>query len=119
MVLQTLCSFFKDTPGSTSFQEISDLHLEVNQQYSSFGSTCFTKVSHLGRRHWTLQDYSAYFDFLQKRTTKFEVVFLVLGNHEFYNGSLESGLTKARQLEQEPSLNRRLVLLYQGRYDVP
>lgn len=64
-------------------------------------------------------DYDNYLKFLQKQTDRFELVFLALGNHEFYNDTLIAGFKKAQQLEQEPCLNGRLVLLHRARYDVP
>lgn len=117
MAFQPIRSFFKGS--STSFQILSDLHLEVNQQYSTFEVPVSSKHLILAGDIGRLQDYSEYFGFLQKQTTNFEIVFLALGNHEFYNESFESGLEKARQLEQEPCLNGRLVLLHRRRYDVP
>lgn len=117
MILQTIRSFFKGP--STAFQTLSDLHLEINQQYSSFevpvSSQRLILAGDIGRLH----DYDEYLAFLQKQTANFERVFLVLGNHEFYSESFELGLEKARQLEQEPCLNGRLVLLHQRRYDIP
>lgn len=117
MMHRTIWSFFKRP--SVSFQTLSDLHLEVNQQYSSFEVPVSSKYLILAGDMGRLQDYKEYLAFLQKQTNDFEIVFLVLGNHEFYNGSFESGLKKAVQLEQEPSLNGRLVLLHQRRFDIP
>ncbi|CAG8001201.1 unnamed protein product [Penicillium nalgiovense] len=77
--------------SSASFQVLSDLHLEVYQQYLSF----------------------------EIPTDRFELVFLILGNHEFYSDTFAAGLQRARQLEKEHCLNGRLILLHQGRYDIP
>ncbi|KAL2817969.1 Metallo-dependent phosphatase-like protein [Aspergillus cavernicola] len=103
----------------TSFQVLSDLHLEINQQYLSFDIPVCAKHLILAGDVGRLVDYDNYRGFLQKQTDRFELVFLILGNHEFYNNTFASGLQKARQLEQEPCLNGRLVLLHQGRYDIP
>ncbi|CAG8930113.1 unnamed protein product [Penicillium salamii] len=119
MVLQSILSLFKVPSTSLSFQILSDLHLEVNQQYASFEIPRSSKYLILAGDIGRLQDYDEYLGFLQKQTSKFEMVFLVLGNHEFYNESFESGLEKAKRLEQEPTLNRRLILLNKRRYDVP
>lgn len=100
-------------------QVVSDLHLEVNQQYSSFELPVASKYLVLAGDIGRLRDYDSYLKFLQRQTSKFELVFLVLGNHEFYEESLPSGLEKARELEQEPSLHGRLILLHQRRYDIP
>ena len=117
MTFQAIRSFFKRP--SISFQTLSDLHLEINQQYSSFEVPVSSKHLILAGDIGRLQDYSGYLAFLQRQTINFDLVFLVLGNHEFYHESFESGLEKARQLEQEPCLNGRLVLLHQRRYDIP
>ncbi|KAL4914356.1 Metallo-dependent phosphatase-like protein, partial [Aspergillus aurantiobrunneus] len=91
----------------------------INQQYRSFASP--RRADHLilagdiGR----LADYDKYRDFLQKQTDTFKIVFLVLGNHEFYNISVSNGLQRARQLEHEPCLSGRLVALHRGRFDIP
>ena len=101
------------------FQVVSDLHLEINQQYPSFEIPVCAKYLILGGDTGRLVDYDKYLDFLRKQTAQFERVFLVLGNHEFYKDSFARGLERAKRLEKEPSLNARLVLLHQARYDVP
>lgn len=105
--------------ASVSIQLLSDLHLEVNQQYTSFDVPVVSKYLLLAGDIGRLADYDQYLRFLQRQTEKFELVFLVLGNHEFYGGSFESAFETARRLEQEPSLNGRLILLHQRRYDIP
>ncbi|KAJ5197335.1 hypothetical protein N7449_007814 [Penicillium cf. viridicatum] len=42
-----------------------------------------------------------------------------LENHEFYETTFNSGLEKAKQLETEPYMSGRLVILHQRRYDIP
>lgn len=104
---------------SISLQILSDLHLEVNQQYTSFEVPVVSKYLLLAGDIGRLADYDHYLPFLQRQTVKFQLVFLILGNHEFYGQSFESVLETARRLEQEPSLNGRLILLHQRRYDIP
>ncbi|KAJ5164775.1 calcineurin-like phosphoesterase [Penicillium coprophilum] len=104
---------------SVSLQILSDLHLEINQQYTLFDVPVVSKYLLLAGDIGRLADYDQYLAFLQRQTKNFELVFLILGNHEFYGGSLESGLETARRLEQDPSLNERFVLLHQRRYDIP
>lgn len=105
--------------SSTSFQVLSDLHLEINEQYLSFEIPVCAKHLILAGDVERLVDYDHYRGFLRKQTDRFELVFLILGNHEFYYDTFAAGLQKARQLEQEPSLNGRLILLHRGRYDIP
>ncbi|PLB53519.1 putative calcineurin-like phosphoesterase [Aspergillus steynii IBT 23096] len=104
---------------STGFQIISDLHLEINQQYSSFEIPACAKFLILAGDVGRLADYDAYRDFIQQLTARFELVFLVLGNHEFYNGTFAEGLRKAEALERDPSLNGRLVVLHRRQFDIP
>jgi hypothetical protein len=66
-----------------------------------------------------LIDYDACLAFFSKITIQFEKVLLVLGNHGFYSHLFASGLKMAQKLEEEPVLNRKLILLHQKRYDVP
>lgn len=104
---------------TVSFQVLSDLHLEINQQYCSYEIPVCAKHLILAGDIGRLVDYNDYRNFLQKQTDRFELVFLVLGNHEFYNDSFAAGLERARKLEIEPSLNGRLIVLHQKRYDIP
>lgn len=105
--------------SSASFQVASDLHLEVSQQYQSFEIPTCAKRLILAGDIGRLADYDNYRDFLRMQTDRFELVYLILGNHEFYNDTFAAGLQKARQLEKEPSLDGRLILLHRGRYDIP
>ncbi|OJJ45680.1 hypothetical protein ASPZODRAFT_68785 [Penicilliopsis zonata CBS 506.65] len=116
MLEKILAIFGKFT---ASFQVLSDLHLEINQQYLSFEIPVRAKHLILAGDIGRLVDYDNYRCFLQKQTDRFQLVFLILGNHEFYNDTFTAGIQRARQLEQEPSSNGRLVLLHQGRYDIP
>ncbi|RAL01775.1 calcineurin-like phosphoesterase [Aspergillus ibericus CBS 121593] len=116
-MFQKVYSLFKHS--SPSFQILSDLHLEINHQYASYDIPVCAEYLILAGDIGRLTDYEAYRDFLQKQTDRFKLVFLVLGNHEFYNGTFATGLDKARQLEQEPALNGRLIVLHQRRFDIP
>ncbi|OJZ84724.1 hypothetical protein ASPFODRAFT_34948 [Aspergillus luchuensis CBS 106.47] len=105
--------------SSVSFQILSDLHLEVNQQYSSYEIPACAEHLILAGDIGRLTDYEEYRNFLQKLTDRFKLVFLVLGNHEFYIERFETGIERAKRLEQDPALNGRLIVLPQKRYDVP
>lgn len=111
-------SFFSKSSPS-AFQILSDLHLEVGQQYSSFivppSAPYLILAGDIGR----LIDYESYLAFLTKQAAQFEQVFLVLGNHEFYGLSFLAGLERAQKLENEAVLNEKLVLLHQRRYNIP
>lgn len=109
-------SLFSSSPA---FQILSDLHLELGLQYSSFevppSAPDLILAGDIGR----LADYDAYVDFLGRQVRSFEHVFLVLGNHEFYGLSYEEGLARAQNLLAEPTLHGRLILLHRARYDLP
>ncbi|KAF4509321.1 hypothetical protein G6O67_005586 [Ophiocordyceps sinensis] len=98
---------------------MSDLHLEVGQQYStfSFGVTApfLLLAGDIGR----LLDYDGYLGFLQGLAPRYRKVFLVLGNHEFYGLDHGSGLDAARRLSREPSLADTVVVLNKTRWDDP
>ena len=65
-----------------------------------------------------LVDYELYLEFLRWQCDRFTLVFLVLGNHEFYGTSRADGLRAGHRLQSEPILRGRLKLLQQGRFDV-
>ncbi|PLB49253.1 calcineurin-like phosphoesterase [Aspergillus steynii IBT 23096] len=116
-MFQKVLSFFNRP--SLPIQVLSDLHLEINQQYLSYEIPVCAQHLILAGDIGRLTDSDNYREFLRRQTDRFKVVLLVLGNHEFYNETFAAGLEKARQLEQEPSLNGKLVVLHQKRYDVP
>ncbi|KAE8379571.1 calcineurin-like phosphoesterase [Aspergillus bertholletiae] len=107
------------TRPSTSFQVLSDLHLELNLQYHCYDIPICADHLILAGDIGRLADYDEYRKFLQKQTDRFKYVFLVLGNHEFYNGTFATGLEKPQQLEREPCFEGRLIVLHRKRYDVP
>ncbi|KAF9776043.1 hypothetical protein IL306_005820 [Fusarium sp. DS 682] len=66
-----------------------------------------------------LIDYDIFLPFLARQTARFQKVFLVLGNHEFYEMSYEDGVEKAKELEKEEGLQGKLVVLDRNRWDDP
>ena len=120
LLLQRFCSMspgclWRTLPTKADFQIMSDLHLEVSNQYSSFhipkAAPYLILAGDIGR----LIDYESYLDFLRSQCCQFTRVFLVLGNHEFYGLSREEGLQRAELLEQEPDLSGKLVVMNQTR----
>ncbi|PYH31744.1 uncharacterized protein BO87DRAFT_408703 [Aspergillus neoniger CBS 115656] len=91
----------------------------VNQQYSSYEIPACAEHLILAGDIGRLTDYEDYRNFLQKFTDRFKLVFLVLGNHEFYIETFETSIERAKRLEQDPALSGRLIVLHQKRYDVP
>lgn len=100
------------------FQFMSDLHLEVGKQYSSFHFPATAPYLIIAGDIGCLADYESYLEFMKTQCKRFDQVFLVLGNHEFYGLSREEGLRRAEALEQEPSLDGRLCLMNRRRFDL-
>ncbi|RSL92934.1 hypothetical protein CDV31_014939 [Fusarium ambrosium] len=100
-------------------QVLSDLHLEFGQQYSSYSFLATAPYLLLGGDVGKLIDYDEYLEFMEKQVSRFEKVFLVLGNHEFYGLDYQAGLDTAEQLVSEASLAGRVVLLHRTRWDDP
>ncbi|KAI3391898.1 hypothetical protein diail_6638 [Diaporthe ilicicola] len=63
---------------------MSDLHLEVGQQYLTFNFDVTAPNLVLAGDIGRLVDYDGYVSFWQKQTARYNRMFLVLGNHEFY-----------------------------------
>ncbi|KAH8649904.1 putative calcineurin-like phosphoesterase [Xylariales sp. PMI_506] len=100
-------------------QILSDLHLEVGQQYASYTFPASAPLLLLGGDIGRLVDYDAYLKFLEAQSSRFNKVLLVLGNHEFYGMDHDTGLETARRLSEEPILNDKVVLLHRTRWDDP
>jgi predicted phosphodiesterase len=109
----------KQFSSPSRFQILSDLHLEVGQQYSDFQIPVKAPNLILAGDIGCLIDYDNYLEFLTIQTSLFERIFLVLGNHEFHDMAFDDAIARARELEKEPSLNGKLVLLHQVRWDDP
>lgn len=92
-------------------QIMSDLHLEVGQQYQDFDFPVTGKWLVLAGDIGRLIDYEGYRTFLEHQVQRFEKVALVLGNHEFFELTYEEGISRAEQLASEPSLSAKLLLL--------
>lgn len=58
---------------SVSIHTLSDLHLEVNQQYTSFDVPVVSKYLLLAGGIGRLADYDQYLRFLQRQVEKFEL----------------------------------------------
>ncbi|KAI0836260.1 Metallo-dependent phosphatase-like protein [Hypoxylon sp. FL0890] len=98
---------------------VSDLHLEIGQQYSSYRISTSAPYLLLGGDIGRLVDYNGYLTFLTALASRYTKVLLTLGNHEFYGLGYELGLDKARRLSEEPSLSGKVVLLHMRRWDDP
>jgi len=119
--MQKLVSILRNHRPSSrpSFQILSDLHLEIGQQYLAFQVPVSAPYLILAGDIGRFIDYSSYLAFLKSQCSRFTKVFLIPGNHEFYETSHGDGLELARKLETEPELDGRLVLCHQRRFDVP
>ncbi|KAI5457593.1 Metallo-dependent phosphatase-like protein [Mariannaea sp. PMI_226] len=105
------------TPCGRRVQFMSDLHLELNRQYATFDFEVKAPLLVLAGDIGRLVDYEPFLGFLARQTVRFEKVFLVLGNHEFYEMSYEDGIAKAEELEKEDILGEKLVVMHRKRWD--
>lgn len=106
------------TGSISKFQVLSDLHLEVGDQYESFHIPVQAPFLILAGDIGRLQDYDKYLFFVTKQCVKFDAVYLVLGNHEFYGITRAEGLARAHRLENDPATLGRLKVLYRRRLDL-
>ncbi|KAF7552731.1 hypothetical protein G7Z17_g4138 [Cylindrodendrum hubeiense] len=105
------------TPCGRQVQIMSDLHLEVNNQYDTFDFAVKAPLLVLGGDIGRLVDYEPLLKFLARQTARFDKVFLVLGNHEFFGMTYSTGIRRATRLEKEEVLGGKLVLLNRNRWD--
>ncbi len=100
------------------FQVLSDLHLEVGDQYQSYHIPVRAPLLILAGDIGRLKDYDKYLSFIRTQCARFDAVFLVLGNHEFYGISRADGLARAHMLETDETTMGRLTVLNRRRLDI-
>lgn len=100
-------------------QIVSDLHLEVSDGYSTFTIPKKAKYLLLAGDIGRFSSYDSYLTFIRQQCYKFERVFLVLGNHEFYGLFRVEGMRRVSQMMKERSLEGRLTVLDRTRIDLP
>jgi hypothetical protein len=103
----------------TTFQILSDLHLDHDSQYLTFHIPVSAPFLILAGNIGRLIDYESYLSFLVRRCNLHEKVFLVLGSLEFHGMAWMDGLQLAHKLEKEPATKGRLEVLYETRSEVP
>ena len=104
--------------SSTQFQVMSDLHLEVGQQYADFDIPTKAPYLILAGDIGRLKDYGPYLEFLRRQCKKYNLVFLVLGNHEFFGSNRPEGLQLARRLANECGCKGKLHVMNRDRVDL-
>ncbi|KAG9203514.1 hypothetical protein G6514_002882 [Epicoccum nigrum] len=102
----------------TTFQILSDLHLDHDSQYLTFHIPVSAPFLILAGNIGRLIDYESYLSFLVRRCNLHEKVFLVLGSLEFHGLAWMDGLQLAHKLEKEPATKGRLEVLYETRSEV-
>ncbi|KAG6011314.1 hypothetical protein E4U43_008401 [Claviceps pusilla] len=118
-LLRTVLRRWRRSPRSprSQVQLLSDLHLEIGQQYSSYTFPVSAPFLLLAGDIGRLIDYDGYRQFLEAQVCRYKKVFLVLGNHEFYGLDYSAGIDEACRLAKEPSLAEGLILLHKTRWD--
>ena len=99
------------TAATVPFQVLSDLHLEVGQQYSTFDFPTTAPNLILASDISLLSNSEVYLDFLHSQTEREDRVFLVIVNHEFYGVDFATVVSTAKKLEKEPCLGGKLLFL--------
>lgn len=97
---------------------MSDLHLEVGNQYRTFHIPVEAPFLILAGDIGRLQDYEGYLHFLATQCDSFDMVFLILGNHEFYGLSRTAGLSLAHKLERDERTHGRLNVLHRTKLHI-
>lgn len=109
--------------GETTFQIMSDLHLETPKSRPSYGEFTFDPVSpnlallgDIGEA-----EHEELFDFLKSQLERFERVFFVLGNHEAYGMRHAHAVQRMLSFEKCVATKSELgefVFLHRRRYDL-
>ncbi|KAI4157950.1 MAG: hypothetical protein LQ342_007876 [Letrouitia transgressa] len=97
---------------------MSDLHLEVGQQYQGFNIPAKAPFLVLAGNVGNLIHYDLYLAFLKIQCTNFERVFFVLGSREFAGTSHQEGIRLAKSLAAEEILEGKLSVLHRERVDM-
>ena len=104
--------------SQVKIQFMSVLHLEVMDAYLTFD---FPKVApylllagDIGR----FSQYERLAAFLKVQCARYQNVFMVLGNHEFYGLSREKCLDLVSSLQEDPEMKGRLAVLNKNRIDL-
>jgi len=115
-VLKSIITSNKHSNKQCDIQFMSDLHLErIAYEFDVPKSApCLALAGDIGR----LQDFEAYAAFIRKQCDRFDRVLLVAGNHEFYGSSHEEGLSVAKKLVDDPSLDGKLTFMNRTRVDM-
>jgi hypothetical protein len=101
-----------------NFQIMSDLHLEISQQYQGFALPPCAPYLVLAGDIGRLCDFEGLLGFIASQCQLFRHVFLILGNHEFFGASRSEGLAAVKKLEHEPLLQDKSTVLNRTRVDV-
>lgn len=117
--LSKLFSKHHQSLSRVRIQILSDLHLEIGQQYSTFEIPVTAPYLILAGDVGRLSDGEQFRDFLQRLVPRCKRIFLVLGNHEFYGLDYGTALQRAQALEQEQSLQGKVTLLHKTRWSDP
>jgi hypothetical protein len=107
-----------------AIQTLSDLHLEAPKSYDYFNITPVAPHLALIGDIGCVND-NGYLLFIEAQLFKFEIVYLVLGNHEPYHSSWETAKQKVRQFEKESNAKKSsnsdrglFVFMDQTRHDI-
>lgn len=104
---------------SREFQVLSDIYIDHPENPNGFNFPQCAPYLILAGNVGRLKDYNKYREYIQAQTDRFDRVFLVLGNHEYYGSEIKDVRDAADQLQCEKALGGKLVVLDRRRYDIP
>lgn len=105
------------SPSPIKIQLLSDIHLEVGTQYTTYTFPQTAPFLLLAGDIGNVAHRSPYLAFLSALVPKYTRIFLLLGNHEFYGLTHEDGIAAAEALVAEPALKGKVTLLNRTRWD--
>ncbi|CAL5866830.1 uncharacterized protein PFLUO_LOCUS1041 [Penicillium psychrofluorescens] len=100
-----------------ALQILSDLHLENPSAYDLFEITPKAPYLALLGDIGVVKD-AGFFHFIAVQLPKFEIVFLLLGNHEPYHSSWTTVKEQINQFSHSQKTAGKLILLDQTRFDI-
>ncbi|KAI9667133.1 MAG: hypothetical protein M1831_001310 [Alyxoria varia] len=101
-----------------TIQYMSDLHLEISKEYTDFEFPKTARFLLLAGDIGRFTQFEKLEVFLSHQCCRFDQVFYVLGNHEFYGFTHDDGLSKASALEQSQLMYGKLKILNRERVDL-
>ncbi|KEY73779.1 hypothetical protein S7711_03086 [Stachybotrys chartarum IBT 7711] len=105
-----------------SIQIMSDLHLEMANEYATFHITPTADyLGLLGDIGNVVKHKEKFFEFITRQLLQFKAVLFVPGNHEAYHSNWEDTLATLRsfEMEERDKSMGKFILLHRERFPIP